>query len=271
MSQDIQILFVDDEKNILKAMRRLFSKKQWKADFAQSAREALQLFEKKGPYDIIITDQKMPEMTGLELLQKLRYAYPETIRIVLTGYADVTTVLDARNQGYVYKFFTKPWDDDVLLKTVRDVAEAMQLRRQNRRLTAQVKAQTEEISAIDWLITELDSCQADPSTSGDFRGVLEALPVAVVVVGMDGNVALANSEASRILGGQDSEELAGRPFSLERLQEHQSLGWREAELPLISGGTGTVFVFWELEEGFRAKDPTEQMSGGQAFVSNGLK
>jgi diguanylate cyclase (GGDEF)-like protein len=107
------ILLVDDEEDIGAALARLLRRDAYTILRAKSAREGLALLSEH-EVGVVISDQRMPEMTGVEFLTQVRELYPQTIRIVLSGYADIEAVMDAINHGAIYKFFTKPWDNDVL-------------------------------------------------------------------------------------------------------------------------------------------------------------
>lgn len=114
-----KILVVDDEPSILTAMRRLLRRDGYEILTANSAKEG---FEMLGQHDVqvILSDQRMPEMSGTEFLSRARELYPETIRIVLSGYTDLESISDAINRGAIYKFLTKPWDDDLLRENIRE-------------------------------------------------------------------------------------------------------------------------------------------------------
>ena len=111
-----KIIFVDDEINILNAIKRQFHN-TFEMDFAISGEEALKLF-KDNQYAVIVTDMRMPQMNGLELLEKVKFISPDTVRMVLTGFTDVETTLGAVNQGNVFRFITKPWPTDSLKKMI---------------------------------------------------------------------------------------------------------------------------------------------------------
>ena len=102
------ILFVDDEEKILKSLERGLLDEPYNCLFATSGKEALKILEEKEVH-VIVTDMRMPEMSGLELLRAVKEKYPHVVRLVLSGYTQVTTLLTAINQGEIFKFITKPW------------------------------------------------------------------------------------------------------------------------------------------------------------------
>ena len=114
-----RILIVDDEPSILASMRRLLRRDGYEILTANSAREGFDILGQQD-VQVILSDQRMPEMSGTEFLSRARELYPNTIRIVLSGYTDLQSISDAINRGSIYKFLTKPWDDDQLRENIRE-------------------------------------------------------------------------------------------------------------------------------------------------------
>lgn len=114
-----RILVVDDEPGILASLRRLLRRDGYEILTANSAREGFDILGQQ-EVQVILSDQRMPEMSGTEFLSRARELYPETIRIVLSGYTDLESISDAINKGAIYKFLTKPWDDDLLRENIRE-------------------------------------------------------------------------------------------------------------------------------------------------------
>jgi diguanylate cyclase (GGDEF)-like protein/PAS domain S-box-containing protein len=113
------LLIVDDEPNILTSLSRLMRREGFNILTANSPSEAFEHLAKH-PVQVILSDQRMPDMSGTEFFSRVRQLYPETIRIVLTGYTDIESVTGAINRGAIYKFLTKPWDDDLLREQIRE-------------------------------------------------------------------------------------------------------------------------------------------------------
>ncbi len=113
------LLLVDDEPNVLASLKRILRREGYQILTASSGEEGLQLLA-GNPVGVIISDQRMPAMSGIEFLSRVRVIHPDIIRIVLSGYTEVNTITEAINKGEVYKFLTKPWDDDELCKTIRE-------------------------------------------------------------------------------------------------------------------------------------------------------
>jgi diguanylate cyclase (GGDEF)-like protein/PAS domain S-box-containing protein len=119
LEQKQTLLIVDDEPNILTSLARLLRREGFQTLTALSPSEAFEHLAKQ-PVQVILSDQRMPEMSGTEFFARVRQLYPDTIRIVLTGYTNLDSVTGAINRGAIYKFLTKPWDDDQLREQIRD-------------------------------------------------------------------------------------------------------------------------------------------------------
>lgn len=113
----INILFIDDEENNLISFKAVFRLK-YHVVTAINAADALQILETE-PVEIIITDQRMPSMTGSEFLEKVLEKYPDPMRILLTGYSDISAVIEAVNKGKVFHYLTKPWNEEELDSTIQ--------------------------------------------------------------------------------------------------------------------------------------------------------
>ncbi len=142
-----QILFVDDEPNVLKSMLRIFRQENYGLLTAHSGEEALSIMDKE-LVQVVISDHRMPEMNGTDLLREVKKHYPATIRIMLTGYADVDAVMGAVNDGAVYKFITKPWNDEDLRLTVSLALEQYDLIQENKNLKQKTTAQKKELKRL---------------------------------------------------------------------------------------------------------------------------
>lgn len=132
------LLFVDDEDNILSALRRLFRREGYEILTATSGPEGLALLQKQA-VSLIISDQRMPEMIGAEFLHRAREICPHALRIMLTGFSDIETAIQAVNEGGIHRYISKPWDDAELKMTVRQVLERFELEERNRALTVELR------------------------------------------------------------------------------------------------------------------------------------
>ncbi len=119
-----KILFVDDESQILETLKLVF--RGWNIATTTSAKEALKLLQSE-TFSVIVSDQRMPEMTGVEFLKEAKKLSPKSVRILLTGYSELDNVIDAINSGEVYRFISKPWDNDKLKETVETACKIAEL------------------------------------------------------------------------------------------------------------------------------------------------
>lgn len=139
----VRILYVDDEENNLTAFKATF-RRNFTIFTAISGAEGRKVLDTEN-INIIITDQRMPEMTGVEFLSSILPVYPEPIRILLTGFADIEAVINAINQGQVYRYVTKPWDPKELAITIMNAFEIFRLRRENEQLTKDLMEANEKM------------------------------------------------------------------------------------------------------------------------------
>lgn len=200
------MLLVDDESNILSVLTRVFRKEGYSILKAQSGKQGLELLE-YNDVGVILSDQRMPEMTGVEFLSKVKERYPETIRIVLSGYTELNSVTDAINRGAIYKFLTKPWDDDLLRENIREAFDYYELRQKNILLAKQLHQANQELlelnknleQRVEEKTKELRLHVAALRVSQD---VLEYLPMAVFGISQEGFVVFTNKVASSLCRGE---------------------------------------------------------------------
>lgn len=130
---DIKVLYIDDEPNNITSFKAAF-RRTFTIYTAESAAEGREILEKE-PIDVILSDQRMPKMTGIEFFQSILEVHPDPIRILITGYTDINAVIDAINVGQVYKYLTKPWNESDIKNSVEKAFEVVELRRKNKELT----------------------------------------------------------------------------------------------------------------------------------------
>lgn len=111
------VLIVDDEEEILQSLRRLLHP-EFDVHTTQNPLEGLEIFRRR-PIHLVMSDQRMPQMTGAQLLSRMQEERPETMRILFTGYADIQAVIDAVNEGRIFRYISKPWESEELLANVR--------------------------------------------------------------------------------------------------------------------------------------------------------
>jgi len=144
---DTTVMLVDDEENILRALERLFIDEEFSLYTATSGGTALEELSRLENVAVIVSDQRMPSMGGGEFLARAKEIAPDAIRMILTGYADVAAAVDAINLGGAARYIPKPWDDAMLTQAVRDGVDYYLVHMENRRLTAIVQRQNEELAA----------------------------------------------------------------------------------------------------------------------------
>jgi DNA-binding NtrC family response regulator len=143
---DIGVLYVDDEVNNLNSFKAAF-RRDFNIYTASSAKEGRKILD-NNEIGVIITDQRMPGMTGIEFLESIIAIYPDTIRILLTGFSDINAVMDAINRGQVYKYLVKPWQNDELKMYIENALEIYNLRKENKELSHKLELANLEIERI---------------------------------------------------------------------------------------------------------------------------
>lgn len=198
------LLVVDDEENILRAVVRLLRRDGYAVLTATGGQQGLELLAQH-PVGVILSDQRMPGMTGSEFLERAKALRPQTVRLMLSGYTDLQSVTDAINRGAIYKFLTKPWDDELLRANVREAFEQYELRTERDRLAGELHALNQQLAASNLGLHErIDSQERELDLRHRLlelsREILEHLPVGVLGISDEGNVAVANSMAHTLVG-----------------------------------------------------------------------
>ncbi len=142
------ILFVDDEPSILSSLRRLVRPQGYRVLVASGGAAGLELLAQE-PVDVVVSDMRMPEMDGVAFLEQVRARWPLIGRILLTGYADIQSTVDAVNRGQIQRHIAKPWDDRDLLMAIQDALSRRQLELENRALMSLTQAQNAELQTLN--------------------------------------------------------------------------------------------------------------------------
>ena len=216
------LLLIDDEENILAALVRLLRRDGYKILKANGGKEGLELLA-HNEVGVIVSDQRMPGMSGVEFLSQVKELYPETVRIVLSGHTELDSVTNAINRGAIYKFLTKPWEDDLLQANVEEAFQRYEMKMENLRLQQALQEANKKLRGIN---QELEQRVEEKIREGIFnldmlrvsQEILENLPVAVIGVGEDGLIAIANRMADGLLGVGTMGTLVGCHTS-ERLPQ----------------------------------------------------
>jgi YesN/AraC family two-component response regulator len=196
------VLCVDDEHNVLHSLKRLLRKEAYRILTADSGETALKLLEQHQVH-IVLSDQRMPGMNGTELLSRIKDLYPETLRIMLTGYTDVDSITESINKGHIYKFFLKPWNDHTLKLEIRQALEQYELIKANKRLDETVVQQNRQLKEInERLETMVEKRTMEIALKNQAleisQAVLEDLPTPIIGVDRGGMVVLTNKSAQSI-------------------------------------------------------------------------
>lgn len=217
MNDSIRILLVDDERNVLRSLERLFLEEEYEIHTASSGREGLDILERSGPFRLIISDFRMPAMNGVEFLREVCQRWPDTERMILSGFADTAAIVDAINQGQICKFIAKPWNDDDLLGVVREALQRYELRERNRQLVTDLVTANEELKRINERLNEMVNerfrdALLKSRALHSFQNVVDALPVGFVGADGSGMIVQCNGLGAEMLGVERSD-LIGNDLS----------------------------------------------------------
>ncbi len=196
------LLLVDDEENITSALTRLLRRDGYTIFRANNGPEGLALLGQHR-FGVIISDQRMPGMTGTEFLSKVKEQYPETVRIVLSGYTEFNSITDAINRGAIYKFLTKPWEDDLLRSHIQEAFQRYEMKMENARLDQELKLANDELKRInhelelrvEWKgrenVHNLEVLRVS-------QEMFESMPVAAIGIDKSGMIVIANQMAHQL-------------------------------------------------------------------------
>jgi len=211
--QQRSLLFVDDEENVLHSLERACRRDGYKIFTATSGPEALELLD-KNEIHVVVSDQRMAIMSGIEFLKAVKARFPDTVRIVLSGYTDLDAVTSAINEGAIYKFITKPWEDDALRGAIGAAFRHFDVLDKNIKLTRELKDVNEKLERANAELTyhlELQEkyAKTNINITRNTQEILEILPIAVIGIDDTGMVAIANDEAG-LLFDTDAGVLIGQ-------------------------------------------------------------
>lgn len=186
------ILIVDDENEILSALNRLFyDREDITVHLAKSGKEGLKILENH-PVDIVISDQIMPGMSGAEFLNEVNRLYPETIRMLLTGYSNMEAAIDAINKGGISRYLSKPWNDEEIILIVDQAIELIRLKKENQAQAHIIQEKNQELHArMQW-----------------FDNVLRSMGEGVIVTDLSGRITYINSVAEVYTGFNVNDALS---------------------------------------------------------------
>ncbi len=271
MNDPVKILFVDDERNVLKAIERLFMDDDYEILTANSGEEGLSVIEREYPVHVVISDYKMLGMNGVEFLGQVFRKWPDTVRIVFSGYADTASIVEAINEGQIYKFIPKPWNDDDLKITISNSIEWYSLNKKNLNLANELKAKNEELRELN---ANLERIVSERTSELMFQNrvlsiaqnILDSMPAGVVGIDIDDIIVQCNRKAmdffgdtGRIMIGTDRRDIfeknlnnfTDRVIQNKYLCEIMSVNGRELKIRGVlmqsnDGQEGIILVFDEV-------------------------
>jgi response regulator RpfG family c-di-GMP phosphodiesterase len=142
------LLFVDDEVNVLSSLKRLFRPFGYRIFTAEGGTQGLDILARE-TVDVVVSDMRMPEMNGAQFLQKVNEQWPDTVRILLTGYAEIGATIDAVNKGHIYRYISKPWEDNDIVLAIKQALHQKQLEKANQGLEELTRKQNEELKDLN--------------------------------------------------------------------------------------------------------------------------
>lgn len=260
----VKILCVDDERNVLRALERIFLDDDYEIVTAGSGEEGLEIMTEAGDsFQVVVSDYRMPVMNGVEFLKAVYERWPDTVRIVLSGYADAGAIVAAINEGHIYKFIPKPWNDEELRVTIQNCLERYFLLKKNRELLAEL-AQANQVleEKVQQRTEDLELRNKALEFS---QTMLGNLPVGVVGIDEGGLIVHCNTVAAGILKqlcedffGTDIQHFCDAGFRalVEQVQREKSVdltdrfgdrSWRVLGRTVVfAGSESVVLVFLEV-------------------------
>jgi YesN/AraC family two-component response regulator len=226
------LLLVDDEENITSALTRLLRRDGYTIFRANSGQEGLTLLGQH-KFGVIISDQRMPEMTGTEFLSKVKDLYPDTVRVVLSGYTEFTSITEAINRGAVYKFLTKPWEDDLLRAHIQEAFQRYEMKMENARLAQELQQANDELKRINQELEQRVEYKGREIVHNlevlrVSQEILEVMPVAAIGLDKEGLIVVANQMAHLLFSSNgNTVSLLGE--SAENIIPRDLLSWSASE------------------------------------------
>ena len=265
MDEQVRILCVDDEENVLRSLKRLFLDSEYDIIFATSANEGLEILRKTGPVQIVISDYRMPRMNGVDFLREVCRHWPDTTRIVLSGYADTVSIVEAINEGQIYRFIPKPWNDDELKVAISNALDRYFIKKKNIQLTKELEAKNSELQEINNNLERLVAERtADLIMQNNMltcsQNILDSLPVAVIGIDPEGQIVQCNKlglelfhhENGTIMGTDRRHSLPeGINAFIENVVErgipsahvHSNIHIKGVHMKYSNGQEGVILVF----------------------------
>ena len=192
------LLLLDDEPNILRSLRRVFRAQPWTVHTADTPDEAFELLARH-PVGVVMSDQRMPLMRGTDFLARVKQLYPDTVRIVLSGYTELQSVTEAINEGAIYKFLTKPWNDQQLNEEIERAFRQFEMVSESQLLQQRLHETNRLLETR--LQRNEERLQREEAMLDVTHEALGAVPVPILGVDLTGMIAISNAAADSLLGG----------------------------------------------------------------------
>ncbi len=201
------LLLVDDEINVLRALKRTFRPDDYTILTANSGEEGFALLAQHD-VGVIISDQRMSQMSGIEFLHQVKKLYPKALRIVLSGYTELESITSAINEGAIYKFLTKPWDDALLRDNVRKAFQYYEIAKENERLTKELQLINDQLSHLNQTLEQKVIDKTHEILHGVkvlqiSQEILEHLPIGIIGID-EQNMIVASNRCAETLFRQPS-------------------------------------------------------------------
>ncbi len=198
--KEINVLFLDDEKNVLSSITRIFADEPYGVAFASNFTEAMNILAKE-KIKVVLSDQRMPDITGVEFLHRVKLQYPDIVRILFTAYADLMAAEKAINVSEVYRFINKPWHAQELVSAVVGAMYHYDLVMENRRLFREMRSKNDELQLANLKLKALYDIQKEFSStiSHELRTPLASIKAALDIV-LSGSAGTVSEEQNNFLG-----------------------------------------------------------------------
>ncbi len=229
------LLVIDDEEEVTKSLKRVF-RKRYKVRTATSAEEGLDIMEDVAVH-VVISDQRMPGMKGTEFFKKVIDRHPKAVRMILTGYSDLESVVDAINEGQVYRYITKPWEPDQLTAIVKDSFDRYRLQAENDRLMKELELANEmlEKRVVERTAALANAKDRIAANEARYRLIFEHSPLGIFHFDENGLLTACNPKMIEIVG-ISKDQIVG--FDLSRGLNNPNM--KAALDQCLSGNSGAV-------------------------------
>lgn len=214
MTEFSKIMFVDDEPNVLRALDRVFIDDEYEIITASSGEEGLEMLAENPDIKVVVSDYRMPGLNGVDFLRAVCQSHPETVRIVLSGYADTAAVVSAINEGQIYRFIPKPWDDGEVRTTIAKAIDLFDFRSHNRELIDQYLHLNSELQAHsrkleNTIIHRTAELTLNTRALEHTAKIIGWLPVGILVIVADETVVQTNEAAEYLLAQNECQQFLG--------------------------------------------------------------